>query len=151
MQGFRPEAIGGGHFFDLCFVHLSEFIEKGLGLCLVGAERIQRHSPVRLFARLGDLLHRIVRSFPAKNIFAVGIRKVINLFWLPGTQVLEKWFETLAWTGNLFGECSRIARHIECLGREKPRGLMVPVVFADKCARKKCENDFRPSQPNQAH
>ena len=50
MQCLRPRVVGGGHLFDLGLVHLSDLVEKGLGLRLVSTERIERHSPVGLLA-----------------------------------------------------------------------------------------------------
>ena len=151
MQCLRPEAIGCGHLFDLCLVHLSELVEKRFGLRLVRTERIERHSPVRLFARLGDLLHRIIRPFPAKNIFAVGIWKVINLLWLPGPQIFKQSLQAFGRAGNLLGECSGITRQVERLCRQYSGSLMIPMVFANKCSRQKSQDDFRTSQANEAH
>jgi len=75
----------GGHLFDLRFVHFGDLSRKDW-LASGGAKRIERHSPVRLLARFGNLLHGVLRAFPRKNVFAVRIRKVINLFRLPGQQ-----------------------------------------------------------------
>src|SRR6266567_3494052 len=91
-------------------------IEKGLGLRLMSTERVERHSPVGLLTRLGDFLHGVVRAFSAKNIFAVGIGEVINLFGLPGPQVFEKGFEAFGRAGNLLGESARVAREIKRFG-----------------------------------
>src|SRR5437016_11178525 len=151
MQCVRPAAVGGGHLFDLRLVHLSDLIEKRFRLGLVSAKRIERHPPVRLLARFGYLFYRIVRAFPAKNIFAVRVREVINLFWLPGPQVLKKRFEPFGRTGQLLGERGGIARQIECLRRQQAGSLMVPVVFANKCSRQKRQDDFRTSQAKEAH
>src|SRR6266403_2230555 len=130
MLRIRPAPIGSGHFFDLCFVHLRQLVEKRLGLGLVRTKRIERHPPVRLLARFGNLLHRILRTFAAKNIFAIRVRKEINLLWLPRPQILKKRFEALGGAGNLFWKSGRVAGQIECLGPQHAGGLMVPVVFA---------------------
>ena len=79
----RPPAIARGYFFDLRFVHLGERVEKGFRLGLVGAERIQRHAPIRLLRRLGNVLDGIFRAFAAKNVFPLCIGKVIDFLHLP--------------------------------------------------------------------
>ncbi len=149
MQCVRPAAIGGGHLFDLRFVHLGDLVKKGLGLRLVGAKRIERHSPVRLLARFGNLLHGVLRAFPAKNVFAVRIRKVINLFRLPGPQILQIRFQSLRRPGNLLRKRNWVARQIERFGCQHAGSLVVAVVFANKSSRKKCENRFRPREPHE--
>src|SRR5437879_5702477 len=109
----------------------------------MGTERIKRHSPVRLLARLGYFLNRIHRPLFAKNVFSVRVWKIINLFWLPGPEVLKKRFEAFRGPGNLFRKNRGITCQIEGLGSEYPGSLMVPMILTYKSPGKKCEYHFR--------
>src|SRR6266571_3592589 len=151
MLRVRPAAIGGGHLFDLRFVHLRERIQKRFGLCLVCAERFERHSPVRLLGRIRNLLHGILRTFSAKDVFVLGIREVINLLWLPGLQIFKIWLESPHGPGKLLGKRNRIACQIERFCRQHSGGLMVAVVFPDERSGKESEDHFRARQTNNAH
>ena len=57
----------------------------------------------------------------------------------------------LARRGDLLGENQRVAGHVEGLGGDDARGLMIFVIFADYVVWQPREDHFRPRQPNESH